>query len=87
VRLGRRGFKLGEEKVLEGFGYVSGADAAGADLDAPDGTVSHGLDLLQVRTPDFAGFVVSVADVIPEAGAFTANFAYSGHFSIPSGGY
>jgi hypothetical protein len=62
---------------------VSGADAAGADLDAPDGTVPHGLDLLQVRAPDFAGFVVGVADVIPEARAFTAYFAYSGHSFYP----
>jgi hypothetical protein len=66
---------------------MPGADAAGADLDAPDGTVSHGLDLLQVRAPDFAGLVVSVADIIPEARAFTANLAYSGHFFLPSGGY
>jgi hypothetical protein len=70
---------------LEGFRYVPGADAAGADLDAPDGTVSHGLDLLQVRAPDFAGLVVSMADIIPEARAFTAYLAYSGHFFIPSG--
>jgi hypothetical protein len=68
---------------LEGLLYVSGADAAGADLDAPDGTVPHGLDLLQIRAPDFAGFVVGVADVIPEARAFTAYLAYSGHSLYP----
>jgi hypothetical protein len=72
---------------LECFGYVSGADAAGADLDAPDGTVSHGLDLLQIRAPNLAGSVVGVADVIPEARAFTAYLAYSGHFFVPSGVY
>jgi hypothetical protein len=72
---------------LESLLDVSGADAAGADLDAPDGTVSHGLDLLQIRAPDFAGLVVGVADVIPEARAFTAYLAYSGHFFVPSGFY
>jgi hypothetical protein len=74
---------LQEVLGLEGFLYVPGADAAGADLDAPDGTVPHGLDLLQVRAPDLAGFVVGVADVIPEARAFTAYLAYSGHFFYP----
>jgi len=58
---------------------VSRADAACADLDAPDGTVSHGLNLLQVRTPDLAGLVVGVADIIPKTRAFTAYFAYPGH--------
>ena len=72
---------------LQRLGYVSGADAAGADLDAPDGTVPHGLDLLQVRAPNFAGLVVGVADVVPEARAFTAYLAYSGHFFVPSGVY
>jgi hypothetical protein len=78
---------LQTSRRLEGLLYVSGADAAGADLDAPDGTVSHGLDLLQVRAPDFAGLVVGVADIIPEARAFTAYLAYSGHFFVPSGVY
>jgi hypothetical protein len=84
----RRGFKkCAEDLFLESLGDVTGADAAGADLDAPDGTVFHGLDLLQVRAPNLAGLVVGVADVIPEARAFTANLAYSGHFFVPSGDY
>jgi hypothetical protein len=64
------------ELPLKRFGYAAGADAAGANLNAADGTVVDGFDLLQIRMPGPAGFVVGVADVVAEAGAFTANIAY-----------
>ena len=64
---------------LKGFRYVPGADAAGADLDASHRAVVDGLDLLQVGIPGPAGFVVRVTDIIAEAGAFSADFAYLGH--------
>jgi hypothetical protein len=64
------------ELPLKRLGYATGADAAGTHLDAADGTVVDGFDLLQIRMPGPAGFVVCMADVVTEAGAFTANFAY-----------
>jgi hypothetical protein len=64
------------ELPLKRLGYVTGTDAAGAYLDAADGTVVDGFDLLQVRVPGPAGLVVGMADVVAEAWAFTANFAY-----------
>jgi hypothetical protein len=67
---------LNVELRLERLGYVSGTDAASAYLNAADGTVIDGFDLLQVRVPGPAGFVVGMADIVAEAGAFTANFAY-----------
>jgi hypothetical protein len=60
----------------ERLGYLSGTNAAGANLDAADSTVVDSFDLLQVRMPGPSGFVVCMADVIAEAGAFTANIAY-----------
>ncbi len=50
------------------------ADAAGAYLDAADSAVIERFNLLQVRMPGAAGFVVCVADVIAEAGTFPAYF-------------
>jgi hypothetical protein len=65
------------ELYSERLGDVAGTNAAGADLDATDGTVVDGFYLLQVRMPGPSGLVVCMADVVAEAGAFTANFAYS----------
>ena len=64
------------ELLLERLGYAAGADAACAHLDATDGSIIDGFDLLQVRMPCPAGFVVCMADVVAEAWPFTANFAY-----------
>ena len=58
---------------------MAGPDAAGANLNAPDGAVADSLDLLQIRIPDPAGFVVGVADIVAEARAFTTYFTYLGH--------
>ena len=68
---------------LLGFGYVTGADAAGADLDGSDVAISDRLDLLKVRIPYRTGFVVGVAHVVAEAGTFTADFTNSRHIIIP----
>jgi hypothetical protein len=64
-------------RLLERLGDVAGADAAGTDLDGLDGTVSDGLDLLEVGIPYGTGFVVGMADVVAEAGTFTTDCAYS----------
>jgi hypothetical protein len=55
---------------------VSGTDASGADLDAFNGTVADGFDFLQVRVPGSACLIVCMTDVVAEAGAFAAYFAY-----------
>jgi hypothetical protein len=58
---------------------MSRSDTSCADLNALDGTVSHGFNFLQVRIPDSTGFVVSVTYIISKAGAFPADFANFRH--------
>ena len=67
---------------LESLGNGAGTDAAGAHLDGGYTAVGClGLNLLQVRVPGGTGFVVGMAHVVASAGAFTANFTFSGHGS------
>jgi hypothetical protein len=68
---------------LNRLGDVTGTDAAGAGLDGPDAAVGDGLDLLKVGVPYGTGLVVGVAHVVAEAGAFTADFTFSRHMTIP----
>ncbi len=65
-----------EPVVLERLCDMAGTDAAGAYLDASNRTVADGLDLLQIGMPGPTGLVVGMADIIAEAGAFAAYFAY-----------
>jgi hypothetical protein len=69
--------------LLESFYHVPRTDAAGANLDALNGTVPHRFYLLQVGIPGPACFIVGVAHVIAEAGAFPADFADFGHDDFP----
>jgi hypothetical protein len=55
---------------------VPGADATGANLDAPDGSVSESLYFLNIRVPSLFGLIVGMTYVIPETRAFAAYFAY-----------
>ena len=64
-------------KMSDDFGNETGADAAGANLDGRDAAVFHSSDFLEVGTPDGTGLVVGVADIVTEAGAFSANFTFS----------
>lgn len=64
-------------KRLERFSYVSGADTAGADLDGGYAAISDGLDFLKIGIPNGAGLVVCVADIVAEAGTFSAYFTFS----------
>jgi hypothetical protein len=63
----------------ESFGYMAGADAASADLDASDRALTDCFNLLQVRMPGAAGFVVRMADVVSEARTFAADFTNFRH--------
>jgi hypothetical protein len=63
--------------LLQRLGNVTRANAAGADLDAAHSTVVNGFYFLQVRMPGSAGFVVCMADIIAETGAFSTYFANS----------
>jgi hypothetical protein len=72
-----------ETKRLERLGDVAGTDAAGAGLDGPDATVCKGFHLLEVGIPDGTGLVVGMAHIIAEAGAFTTDFTFSRHITIP----
>ncbi len=58
---------------------MAGPDATGADLDGHDAAVFNRFYFLKIRVPYGTGFVVGVAYVIAEAGAFTADIAFSGH--------
>jgi hypothetical protein len=55
---------------------MPGTDATGTDFYASDSTLLIRLDFLQVRVPCAACFVVCMADIIPEAGAFSTNSTY-----------
>ena len=61
---------------LKRFGHMSGAYATGTDFDASDRPLLIRLDFLQVREPCAACFVVCMADIITEAGAFSTNSTY-----------
>jgi hypothetical protein len=63
----------------ERFGYMAGTDAAGADLDASHCALTDCFNLLQVRMPGTAGFVVRMADVVSEARTFAADFTNFRH--------
>jgi len=65
------------EILLQSFGHMPGADAAGTCLDSHNATVFHRSDLLQVRIPHSAGFVVGMADIVSEAGTFSTDITFS----------
>jgi hypothetical protein len=65
--------------LLQCFGYVTGTDAAGTRLDSHDAAVFHCSDFLQIRIPDSAGFIVSVAHIVSEAGTFSTDITFSRH--------
>ena len=65
-------------KSLERFSYESRTDATGTYLDSSDAAVVFNrFYFLEIRVPDCTGFIVCVADIVSEAGAFTTNFAFS----------
>lgn len=63
--------------LLQRFGNVTGADAAGAGLDSHDAAVFYRSDLLQIRVPHGAGFVVGMAHIVSEAGPFSTDITFS----------
>lgn len=63
--------------MLERFGYKAGTNAAGANFNGGNAAVFNGSDFLKVGAPDSTGLVVGVADIVTEAGAFSANFTFS----------
>jgi len=63
---------------------MAGANATSADFDAPNGTLLNCLNFLQVRVPGPSGFVVSVTDIVAEAGAFATDFTCFGHCRFTS---
>jgi len=61
------------------FHHVAGAEAAGADPDILNRTLTQGPDPAQVGLPTALGVVVGVADIIAHLGPFAANLADVGH--------
>jgi hypothetical protein len=84
-----RGFEFKLVLVgLERFGDVTGADAAGTRLDGQDAAVVFDCsDLLQIRIPYGTGFVVGMAHIVAEAGAFSTDIAFSRHIMFPPSNY
>lgn len=73
---------------LTGFGLAglndrARTDTTGANLHGLNATVVNRFYFLQVRVPGRTRLVVGVTDVVPGAGAFTTDFAFSGHSSLP----
>lgn len=64
---------------LESFGYMPGTDATGTHLNASNRPLTDCFNFLQIRVPSAAGFVVCMADIVPEAWTFTANLTYFRH--------
>jgi len=63
--------------LLQSFGHVSGTDAARTCLNGQDAAVFYRSDFLQVGIPDRAGFIIGVAYIVSEAGAFSTNITFS----------
>ena len=63
--------------LLECLGHVSGANAAGTGLDSHNTAVFYRSDLLQVRIPHGAGFIVGMAHIVSEAGTFSTDITFS----------
>lgn len=70
-------------RLLQCLDNVTGTNATGAGFDRLDTAVSDCFDFLKIRVPHGTGFVVGMAHIITEAGAFTANIAFSGHNIFP----
>ena len=63
--------------LLQCFGYMPGADAASTGFDSHNAAVFHRSDLLQVRIPHGAGFIVGMAHIVSEAGPFSTDITFS----------
>lgn len=63
--------------LLQCFGYVSRTNAACTHFDGGYGSISDSFYLLYIGTPYGAGLIVSMTDIVPEAGAFSAYFTFS----------
>ena len=68
------------------FGYIrldlydlAASKTAGADLEGGVGLAHHGSDLVQIRLPGSAGFVVGVTDIVPRNRLFTADITLTCH--------
>lgn len=64
-------------RMLNYFCNETGADATGANFDGRYAAIFYSSDFLEIGAPDGTGFVVGMADIITEAGAFSANFTFS----------
>jgi len=64
--------------LLQGLSHETRTDTAGTNLYRHDAAVLFNrLDFLEIRIPYRTGFIVRMADVVSEAGAFSANFTFS----------
>ena len=62
---------------------LPGLEAAGADLDGPDGSLGFCPYFEKVGKPGPARSILRVRNIITEYGAFSADFAFSGHALTP----
>lgn len=71
-----------ELAILECFYYITGTNAAGADLDTSNRAIFERLDFLKVCMPCPGCSIVGVTDIIPEGGTFSAYFTFFRHSII-----
>lgn len=81
-----RAFRCGVRNAglsrLGRFLHFAAANARGADAD-PFGRALHdSVDCLQIEVPAAFGYVMRVADAVPELGSAPANFTYFRHDNI-----
>ena len=62
---------------LKCFGYVAGTDTSGTHLDSIHAAIFDSPDFLQIGIPYGTSLVVSVADIVAEAGTFSTDFTFS----------
>ena len=62
---------------------MTGTDAACADLDASDSTLTDCLNFLKIRVPCATGLVVGMADVVTETNTLAADFTNFRHKNLP----
>jgi hypothetical protein len=58
---------------------MTGTNAACACFDRHDAAIFNCFDLLKIRVPYGTGFVIGMAHIVTEAGAFTADITFSRH--------
>lgn len=61
---------------MDGFLHAPGTDTARADIAPYPAPIFYYADAANIRTPDFPGFLVRMADIVAELYGFIAYFTF-----------